>query len=166
MRAPTLLVPFVATAVLVLAKPAEASIPYAQYISDALSMPCVPPCTICHLTPQGGKGTVRKPFGQKAMALGLIDIVDGGTDALLVTTLNKMRSMPTDSDSDGDPDIDELAAGFDPNVAGGSVCDGPQYGCGASVAPIPAKRSGDPTAAVAAFLTVLAGALTMRRQRH
>ncbi|HYJ09851.1 MAG TPA: hypothetical protein VEX18_12605, partial [Polyangiaceae bacterium] len=71
MRAPTLLVPFVATAVLVLAKPAEATGIYVEVVSDTLMMPCVPQCFICHATNDGGLDTVVKPFGMKAMALGL-----------------------------------------------------------------------------------------------
>jgi hypothetical protein len=163
MRAPSLLASVLATAALMMAKPAEASIPYAQIISDTLAMPCVPRCTICHLHDQGGKGTVVKPFGKKAMALGLIGMQEGGTEALLVTTLDAMRM--TDSDADGTFDVDELTAGLDPSVAGGDLCNGPKYGCGASVATVPAKRGSDPAAALAALVTALAGVLMMRR-RH
>ncbi|HYJ07344.1 MAG TPA: hypothetical protein VEX18_00005 [Polyangiaceae bacterium] len=97
------------------------------------------------------------------MALGL---TGGEQEGLLRTTLNTMRSMQINSDADPGIDVEELTLGLDPSVAGGDVCNGPKYGCGASVAAVPAKRSGDPTASVAAFLTVLAGVLMMRRRRR
>ncbi|HYJ09852.1 MAG TPA: hypothetical protein VEX18_12610 [Polyangiaceae bacterium] len=159
MRAPSVLAYLLATAALVMVKPAEASESYPEVVADALTMPCNPPCTICHATSIGGPKTVITAFGKKAMELGQ---TGGLQDALLRTTLTKMTGI--DSDADGVNDTDELTLGLDPNVAGGDVCSGPKYGCGASVAAVPAKRGSDPAAAVAAFLTVLAGALMMRRR--
>lgn len=165
MRAPTLLASFLATTALVVASPAMASTSYPQVLSDTLEMPCVPLCTVCHSTVAGGIGTVVTTFGKKAMELGAKGLTKGGSDQLLVTTLNTMRSMSVNSDTDPDIDVDELAYGGDPSVAGGDVCRGPKFGCGASVA-APAKRSTDHTAAAAAVLTALVGLLALRRRRH
>jgi hypothetical protein len=161
MRAPSLLASLLATAALVMVKPTQASTSYPGVISDALSMPCAPRCTVCHLTDKGGIDTVVTVFGTTAISLGL---TGGEQEGLLRTTLNKMRSMQINSDLDPDIDVDELTLGLDPSVVGGELCNGPKYGCGASVAAVPAKRGSDPAAAVAAFLTVLAGALMMRRR--
>jgi hypothetical protein len=144
-------------------KPAEASESYPAVIADALGMPCAPPCIVCHLTAAGGIGTVVKPFGKRAIELGQ---TGGFQDALMRTTLTKMTQMPVSSDTDPENDIDELTVGLDPNVAGGDVCNGPKYGCGASVAAVPAKRGSDPAATLAALLTILSGVLMMRRRRR
>lgn len=162
MRAPSLLASLLATAALMLVKPAEASTTYPEVISDALGMPCAPPCIICHSTPLGGIGTVVTAFGKTAM----MDFgqTGGAQDALLRTTLTKFEQMGINSDTDPESDIDELRVGLDPNVAGGDVCNGPKYGCGASVAAVPAKRGSDAAATVAAVLTALAGVLIFRRR--
>lgn len=164
MRAPILLASLLATAALAMAKPAEASTGYPQAISEALTMPCAPPCIICHATNAGGKGTIVTQFGKTAMTLGLT----GGEQLdLLRTTLQKMAQMGINSDADPEIDTDELTVGTDPSVVGGDVCNGPKYGCGAStIVAVPPRRSGDPAAAVAAVLTALAGVLLMRRRRH
>ena len=90
----------------------------------------------------------------------------GFQDALLRTTLAKMRQMAINSDLDPDIDVDELTLGLNPSVVGGEVCNGPKYGCGASVAAVPAKRGSDPAATLAALLTVLSGVLVVRRRRR
>lgn len=161
MRAPILLASLLATAALVLVKPAEASSTYPQVIADTLGMPCIPQCTICHSSNVGGPGTVVTAFGRKAIDLGQ---TGGLQDALLRTTLAKFEQMGINSDADPESDIDELKVGLDPSVAGGDVCNGPKYGCGASVAAVPAKRGSDAVATVAAVLTALAGVLIFRRR--
>jgi len=49
--------------------------------------------------------------------------------ASLDTALDALAAERTDSDHDGVPDIDELEAGSDPNVAGGGSVPPPSYGC-------------------------------------
>ena len=126
---------------------ALASPDYPGVIQDHLTMPCPPPCTLCHSSSSGGVGTVSKPFGKTLKdGYGLtrrdadllrskLDemeqpvVVDAGADAGGVT-----EYPPEDSDQDGVPDIAELRQARDPNEKGsGVLC--ATYGCGARVAP-------------------------------
>jgi len=78
-------------------------------------LPAEPGCTLCHRDDNGGKGTIATPFG---LAL-LNNYVVKGNDntAALVAALAAMKADQWDSDGDGDPDVDELANGTDPNMA-------------------------------------------------
>lgn len=167
MRASNLIASLVlAAASTALARPAAASEIYKEGVSDLLGMICVPECTICHTTNVGGIRTVTKPFGIAAQAQGLKGLTGGGSLELLATVLTNMRNANVNSDADPESDIEELMIGDDPNVVGGSVCGGPKYGCGATIAPKPARPSTDGTAAFATGLVVLAGALAFRRRRR
>ena len=57
-------------------------------------------------------------------------------------TLPGNTGLPCDSDGDQSPDMNEFARSTDPDVAGGDLCIGPRYGCGASIAPRPDGTSG------------------------
>lgn len=111
---------------------ARASDSYPQKVQTAAGSPCPPPCTVCHLTTNGGTGTALKPFAESMIDFGGLE----GEDADLVApAVQSLRDEQIDSDGDGVSDIDELAAGRDPNVTGeGELC-GPTYGCGARVEP-------------------------------
>ena len=85
----------------------------------------LPACTLCHETESGGFGTVTTPFGKSMMARGLV----AQNLASLDTALDALAAEHTDSDGDGVPDIGELQAGSDPNVAGGGSVTPPSYGC-------------------------------------
>lgn len=113
------------------AAPAVASDEYPAALRTATGAPCPPPCTVCHLTMNGGAGTAVKPFADAMIEEGL----DGEDESLVKSAAAKLKAAPEDSDGDGMDDIAELAAGRDPNVAGaGDLC-GPEYGCGARVEP-------------------------------
>ena len=78
----------------------------------AESLPSMPDCTLCHRgAPQAG--TVTTPFGISMRQRGLVMYDEESLRAALAA----MRADAVDSDGDGTPDLDELAAGTDPNVA-------------------------------------------------
>lgn len=98
---------------------------YPEAVQQALDMPCVPQCTLCHRDNTGGRGTIVKPFGGAMVANGL---TDEGTQ-LISPALRAMQQQRLDSDGDGVGNIQELREGRDPNTPGDySVC-GPEYGC-------------------------------------
>jgi hypothetical protein len=104
---------------------ARASSVYPPEVRAHLSLSYTPACTLCHNTPSGGIGTVTTPFGKSMMARGLV----AQNIASLDTALDALAAEKTDSDHDGVPDIDELKAQTDPNVAGGGAVTPPSYGC-------------------------------------
>lgn len=99
-------------------------------IESYLNLPCTPPCTICHLTNQGGVGTATMDFGMAAKQNGLVP-QDVGS---LQNALDAMDAAGVDSDGDGTPDIQELEQGTDPNPGGQAFCQvaQPVYGCSTS----------------------------------
>jgi hypothetical protein len=108
-----------------LAGTAFASPPFPPEIRTHLSLSQTPDCSLCHVNGQTGFGTVNTPFGKSMRARGLL----AGSIASLDTALDALAAERTDSDGDGTPDIDELKAGTDPNVAGGGSFPPPTYGC-------------------------------------
>ncbi len=139
---------------------AEAHSTFPTLIQSDLDMPCLPACTICHKDTLGGFGTVTMGFGKSAQLAGL-----NFTEPSLVPALNKLEEAGTDSDGDGIGDIVELRAGQDPN---GSVdlCSqaalAARYGCGAHIAPSPA-RGQDSGALLSALLTSLVLGASLHR---
>jgi hypothetical protein len=93
---------------------ARASMGYPEIIRDHLHVSCTPPCSTCHddSAPNGGYGTVHKPFGLAMMSLGLT----GRAPGALPNFLDEAKSQNQDSDGDQDTDIDALIACRDPNV--------------------------------------------------
>jgi hypothetical protein len=104
---------------------AQASSIYPPEVRAHLSLSYTPACTLCHNNPGGGIGTVTTPFGKSMMSRGLV----AQNIASLDTALDALSAERTDSDHDGVPDIDELKAQTDPNVAGGGAVTPPTYGC-------------------------------------
>jgi hypothetical protein len=98
-------------------------------LEESLGMPCQPQCTVCHETNVGGSGTVTQPFGIAMMGAGLLTSDLTSLDAAVA----ELEAAGTDSDGDGEPDVAELTAGTDPNVADAAMCEGaveaPTYGC-------------------------------------
>lgn len=140
---------------------ALASSVYPSDIEAAVGSCKPPPCVVCHETNGGGDGTVTRDFGQAMMSRGL---TGGSAHDLLNSALDRMTADAVDSDGDGTIDVDELAAGSDPNPGGVAFCDqlSPVYGCvgvQASVVPLGAE----PAAAGAALL---AGLLVAARRRR
>jgi hypothetical protein len=111
---------------------ASASPAYTAALQESLGMPCAPTCLACHTTAGGGGGTVHQPFGEALVDVGL---TGGSNTTSLTTALDALGAH--DSDGDGNPDLDELANGDDPN-GGDPFCasdgtsereDPPSYGC-------------------------------------
>jgi hypothetical protein len=91
---------------------AIASPTYPGAIASALDVPCEPQCTLCHTRASGGFGTVNMPFGRTAR---MTEGLECCSPATLGETLEALRVAGTDSDGDGTPDIEEIAALTDPN---------------------------------------------------
>jgi hypothetical protein len=112
-----------AAALVLTAGAAGASPDYPQAIQDHLHVNCTASpacfvctpsaCLICHddSAPNGGTGTVHKPFGLAMKDLGLT----GGIPGALPNFLDEAKSQGQDSDHDQDTDIDALIACRDPN---------------------------------------------------
>ena len=104
---------------------AQASSIYPPEMRAHLGLSYTPDCSVCHANGQTGFGTVTTPFGTSMRSRGLVS----QNIASLDTALDALAAERTDSDHDGVPDIDELEAGSDPNVAGGGSVPPPSYGC-------------------------------------
>jgi hypothetical protein len=138
---------------LLLLTAAHASVTYPGDVEADAGMPCAPQCVLCHESNTGGAGTVTMPFGAALMDRGLLG---GGQSDLLGAALDALDADAVDSDGDGTPDLDELAAGDDPN-GGPAFCGAdvvaPQYGCF------------DQAQAGAGLVAALVAALAARRRR-
>jgi hypothetical protein len=98
-------------AVFGIALPAAATPSFPKGVQKQLSLESSPPCTICHATALGGKGTVTQEFGLAMRQRGLVAYDDVGLKAVL----DKMGSDHVDSDRDGTPDTQALKEGKNPN---------------------------------------------------
>jgi hypothetical protein len=146
-------------AVLTLVVPAQASTTYPAAVSEALEMPCPPPCTICHQDTNGGLRTVVQPFGVAMMDAGLgFFAPETVPDALAV-----LLEEGTDSDGDGETDVDELGAGQDPNGDLDFCGRAAMYGCFNSIAPV---RSSLPASGAASVVLGLMSLLWVRRVKR
>ena len=106
---------------------AHASPEFPAALRSALDMPCTPVCTICHNTPDGGKGTVGKHFGQVLWGRGLVP----GDPSSVKKAVDSLRAAdPTTASAL----FDALSKDIDPNLGEPYNACGPSYGCGASVA--------------------------------
>jgi hypothetical protein len=133
---------------------AHASSIYPPEVRSHLGLSYTPDCSLCHANGQTGFGTVTTPFGKSMRARGLV----AQNIASLDTALDALAAEKTDSDGDGTPDIDELKAGTDPNVAGGSAVPPPSYGC--------FDVSGQPGSPLGLVPLALALALLLLRHRR
>jgi hypothetical protein len=149
--------------------PAHASATYPGLIQQDLGgSTCAPACTVCHHDLNGGLGTVVTPFGRAMMGFGLV----AESPASLKSALAQEQAAHTDSNGDGETDIDALAACRDPNQVyvgdAGAAGDGgsaisaafvdptPEYGCATGRLP---QGKG------AACALVMGALLTLRRRR-
>jgi hypothetical protein len=118
--------------VLGMSRTAYASPTFPDFIRDDLGLAESPPCTDCHIDPNGGYGTATTPFATYLRSRGL-----RATDtASLRTALAAAAAERHDSNGDGVPDIDELKANRDPNGGSSGNRPPPKYGCGAHIAPL------------------------------
>lgn len=130
---------------------------------------CIPQCTACHNTSEGGINNLN-PFGTNLYTAadkgggGLkIGSMEAGVQAAVTTYL---MTNP-DSDKDGVSDIDEIKQGDAPGVAGprgqSQFCPDIKYGCaGGRIAAAPARN--DKPAFFAAALVAVGLSAAMRRR--
>jgi hypothetical protein len=150
------------------AQRAQASETYPPKVQEAMmkrlnASYCVPQCILCHLTNQGGIGTLN-PFGKNLQRATVLlprrpDTVAQAFETYLSTQAN------ADSDMDGTSDVKELEIGDSPAVAGvpgtNLICPDIRYGCGARIASAPPPV--DHVGLFAAGLVVL-GITLLRRK--
>jgi MYXO-CTERM domain-containing protein len=143
---------------------------------------CAPACTLCHKSPSGGVETVREEgftlnlrvqsafAWNQRMRMPPSQLLSG--DATTVgPALDALEKLPCqevdpagpvcDSDRDGMQDVAELRAGLNPDGPG-ELGECPQYGCGASIAPMALRPAEVPSA----WLVVALGALVFVRRRR
>ncbi|MDP2311016.1 MAG: thrombospondin type 3 repeat-containing protein [Pseudomonadota bacterium] len=137
---------------------ASASSSYPAALEDELGMPCAPTCTVCHETNAGGPGTVLKDFGLALMAR---DLTGGADIPSLQAALAAMEADAVDSDGDGMSDLDELAAGADPNPGAAVFCE--PDGGGEVIVPVYGCFGASGTAAGMGLVSLL-GLTTLRRR--
>jgi len=143
---------------------------------DAKNEHCPVTCLLCHRSTAGGDETIRASgfvsnliFVSKEGGHQIATREDEPSDQELVAALETLKTEPCerngtelcDADGDGMTDYDELAAGRDPDQRGEGVNECPRYGCGAHIAPTPARSNGPGFAAMAALGVAL---LLVRRR--
>lgn len=128
---------------------------FPEKLQDATGAPCPPQCNICHRDNGAGEGTLDKPFFKSLSSYGEVE-------EDMRAAVEAMKQAGVDSDGDGTPDIDEIAAGDDPNSSLDAKICFPDGGCGARVAP---RGPLDPQATAAALLAVVALGWLARRRR-
>lgn len=118
-------------------------------------------CLICHTTARGGQSTARQPFAE---TLGRYGLSRGRDSAALQAALMALPDT-TDSDGDGDPDLQELMVCGNPS--GEDLGSGPQYGCdGAQLVPRSASDVGFGFAALVAAGFIARWRAPSRRARR
>lgn len=99
------------------ARPAGASTTFPEALRSQLGLAEIvapaPGCRVCHQTDTGGLMTATKPFGRSLLKAGAQAV----SVPSLLAALDSLEEQGTDSDRDGTPDIEELRAGTDVNVA-------------------------------------------------
>jgi hypothetical protein len=143
-----LAVPCVAVALLLAGDAAHASSNYPAEVQKHLSLSYTPQCALCHANGITGYGTVTTPFGAAMRARGLVccDIssLDTALDAL---------------SAEGNPFINDLKEGIDPNNPNAGAVPPISYGCVTVAGAVP--NLGAPLALLLALLVLL----SLRRRR-
>ncbi len=145
------------------ASPAAASGGYPGTVQAKVGAAELPLCTICHRDLSGGAGTVIQPFGQAMVSK--YGLTGGSATDLLNDALDKAEADALDTDGDGQTDVAELAAGTNPNQAGGGQAVPAKYGCFESGGTIASAPPGSPRFASMAIAGLVAGFLFFRRRR-
>jgi MYXO-CTERM domain-containing protein len=151
-------------------------------LASGVAPACPPTCTLCHTSPAGGAATVRLEgftenlrtqssvgfANRNRMPPRALTALDPSTVGPAIQALETLEctttpgtGRPCDSDNDGTFDVAELRAGTDPDGPG-LLAECPQYGCGASVAPVAAR----PFEVPGAWLVAALGALVFVRRRR
>lgn len=133
---------------------ADATPGFPDAISRELALSAPPPCATCHAGGVTRRGTVTTPFGTTMRSRGL----QAYDEASLKRALAALSAEKKDSDEDGTPDIEELKAGDDPNVAAGDSLPPPEYGC--------ATSRGDTSSPIFALLMVIGVACARARRQE
>jgi hypothetical protein len=174
------------------ASPASAFPEAPGILQEELQLDCLPSCLVCHSRPEGGAGMFRPSApaplpGNRGWGSFVANLFAAGggvpRDAnQLVPFLVAFQKVPCggpdntlntqaqacDSDGDMSPDLKELKEGTDPDVPdvkGPYSCVTPQYGCGASIEPLPRNES-DQGHAVALIAALGVGLVLARRARR
>jgi hypothetical protein len=161
---PILLATALSLALASAARPAAASGNYPTDINSKLGVSGDPPlCTICHRDLSGGSGTVIQPFGVQMVAN--FGLTGGAATDKLNQALDDNEAAKNDADGDGQPDVDELKAGTNPSLAGGSAVAPAKYGCFESGGTIASAPPGSPRLMSLAMAGAVAALLFWRRRR-
>lgn len=119
-----------ALALLALPLAARAEDTHPPIIRQQLGLSGTPRCTLCHSSPNGGKGTVVMPFARSMQTRGLTSVA-----STVAPALQKLEADGVDSDGDGTADIAELRAGTSPNGAGALELETASEAAGCGAAP-------------------------------
>ncbi|MFI5298822.1 MAG: hypothetical protein ACHREM_12060 [Polyangiales bacterium] len=144
----------IAGATSAVSRDAAATPDFPDALTADLGLTTVPPCTICHQSLLGGKGTVTKPFGLYMRSRGLVEFDE---TSLKNAAAALQGEAPSDTDHAGEF-LTALQAGTDPNAGIAASGDLPQYGCGALQI---ARRTSN---GLAFTSSVVAGRLLTRRR--
>jgi hypothetical protein len=89
-------------------------------VNASLGMECLPTCLLCHVSPAGGSGTATQPFAVSLIAEGLV-ISDASSVGVALSAV-QAQGADADIDGDGQNDVDQVAAGENPNPDGTDFC--------------------------------------------
>ena len=138
---------------------AHGSEPFPAALQKAVPLACTPSCMVCHTRPEGGTAYLQ-PFGKSMLETRLIR---AGQPATVGPAVEKLREAGTDSNNDGTPDIEQLEAGYDPNLGSSGLVCGPAYGCGARLA---SHRSPGFDSGLLFVVALAAGGVFVRQRRR
>jgi hypothetical protein len=130
---------------------------------------CVPQCSACHLTNEGGPGMLNA-FGSNLETVGHLSVRQSQAQVTQAVQLYFMTSPNGDSDHDNTSDADEIKQGDSPAIAGDRgqdlFCPDIKYGCaGGRIAAAPA-RNDRPALFASALVAICLGAAMRRRARR
>ncbi len=156
MRRIPLILAFLPLALVAMTGVALARPEFPESLQKATGSPCVPQCSVCHESVNGG-GPADQPFAKSLGDYGGYE----GSDAIQAG-IDGLKQDNVDSDGDGVGDVEEFRRGTDPNYAGDALLCLPDVGCGAHVAP----RAPEDGIDAAFALAVALGLVASKRRRR